>query len=57
MKKLKIFGALLEGALYATLMWVGDRYLLDNDNAFYVYIIEALVFAVAVYLYDKFFNK
>jgi hypothetical protein len=57
MKKLKIFGALLEGALYATFMWVGDRYLLDNDNAFYVYIIEALVFAVAVYLYDKFFNK
>ena len=57
MKNYKILEALLKGALYAIFMWLGDKYLLDNDNAFYVYIAEAIFFAVAMYLFDKFFNK
>ena len=57
MKVHKIIGALLEGILFAVLMWVGDKYILDNDNAFYVYIIQAIIFALAMYLFDRFFNK
>jgi hypothetical protein len=57
MKVYKIIGALLEGILFAVLMWIGDKYILDNDNAFYVYIIQAIIFALAMYLFDRFFNK
>ena len=57
MKFYKIIVALLEGVLYAIFMWLGDKYLLDNDHAFYVYVAEAIFFAVAMYLFDKFFNK
>lgn len=57
MKVHKIIGALLEGILFAVLMWVGDKYILDNDNAFYVYIIQAIIFALAMYLFDRFFKK
>lgn len=57
MKVHKIIGALLEGILFAVLMWIGDKYILDNDNAFYVYIIQAIIFALAMYLFDRFFNK
>ena len=53
----KIIGALIEGKLFAVLMWIGDKYILDNDNAFYVYIIQAIIFALAMYLFDRFFNK
>ena len=57
MKVYKIIGALIEGILFAALMWIGDKYILDNDNAFYVYIIQAIIFALAMYLFDRFFNK
>ena len=57
MKLYKIIGALLEGGLFGIFMWLGDKYLLDNDNAFYVYVAEAIFFAVGMYLFDKFFKK
>lgn len=57
MKVYKIIGALIEGILFAVLMWIGDKYILNNDNAFYVYIIQAIIFALAMYLFDRFFNK
>ena len=57
MKIYKIIGALIEGILFAVLMWIGDKYILNNDNAFYVYIIQAIIFALAMYLFDRFFNK
>ena len=57
MKNYKIIGALIEGILFAVLMWIGDKYILHNDNAFYVYIIQAIIFALAMYLFDRFFNK
>ena len=57
MKVYKIIGALIEGILFAVLMWIGDKYILDNDNAFYVYIIQAIIFALAMYLFNRFFNK
>ena len=57
MKVYKIIGALIEGILFAVLMWIGDKCILDNDNAFYVYIIQAIIFALAMYLFDRFFNK
>ena len=57
MKVYKIIGALIEGILFAVRMWIGDKYILDNDNAFYVYIIQAIIFALAMYLFDRFFNK
>lgn len=53
----KIIGALIEGILFAILMWVGDEFILKNDNTLCVYVIQALIFAVAMYLFDKFFNK
>lgn len=57
MKFYKIIEALLEGVLFAFFMWLGDKFLLDNDNAFYVYVAEAIFFALAMYLFDKFFKK
>ena len=52
-----MFGALITGLLFALFMWIGDKFVLDNNHPFYVYIIYAVVFAVAMYLYDKFFGK
>ena len=52
-----MFGALLTGMLFALFMWIGDEFVLDNKNPFYVYIVYALVFAVAMFLYDKFIGK
>ena len=53
----KIIGALIEGVLFALLMWVGDEFILKNDNALYVYAIQATIFAVAMYLFDRFSNR
>ena len=53
----KMFGALITGMLFALFMWIGDEFVLDDKNPFYVYIIYAVVFAVAMYIYDKFFGK
>ena len=53
----KLLGALITGILFALLMWIGDEFVLDDKNPFYVYIVYALVFAVAMFLYDKFFGK
>lgn len=53
----RIIGALIEGLLFALLMWIGDEFILKNDNALYVYAIQAIIFAVAMYLFDRFFNR
>ena len=53
----KIFGALITGIPFAIFMWIGDEFILDDKNPFYVYLVYALVFAVAMFLYDKFFGK
>ena len=53
----KMFGALITGMLFALFMWIGDEFILDNKNPFYVYIVYAVVFAVAMYIYDIFFGK
>ena len=53
----KMLGALITGALFALFMWIGDEFVLDTKSPFYVYIIYAVVFAVAMYIYDKFFSK
>ena len=53
-----MLGALITGALFALFMWwIGDEFVLDTKSPFYVYIIYAVVFAVAMYIYDKFFGK
>lgn len=52
-----MFGALLTGMLFALFMWIGDEFVLDDKNPFYVYIVYALVFAVAMFVYDKLFGK
>ena len=39
----RIIGALIEGVLFALLMWIGDEFILKNDNAFYVYAIQATI--------------
>ena len=57
MKVCKIIGALIEGVLFAIFMWIGDKYFLDNDNSFCLYLFQALIFAVAMYLFDRLFNK
>ena len=53
----KMFGALITGMLFALFMWIGDEFVLDNKNPFYVYIVYTVVFAVAMFLYDTFFGK
>ncbi len=53
----KIIGAFLEGVLFAVFMWIGDIFILSNDNPFYLYAIQAIIFAAAMYLFDKFFNR
>ena len=53
----RIIGALIEGVLFALLMWIGDEFILKNDNTFYVYAIQTIIFAVAMYLFDRFFNR
>ena len=52
-----MFGALLTGMLFALFMWIGDEFVLDEKNPLYVYIVYALVFAVAMFVYDKFFGR
>jgi hypothetical protein len=53
----KMFGALITGMLFALFMWIGDEFVLDEKNPFYVYVVYAIVFAVAMFVYDKFFGK
>ena len=53
----KMFGALITGMLFALFMWIGDEFVLDKKNPFYIYAVYALVFAVAMFVYDKFFGK
>ena len=53
----KMFGALITGILFAIFMWIGDEFILDDKNPFYVYLVYALVFAMTMFLYDKFFGK
>ena len=53
----KLLGALITGILFALFMRIGDEFVLADKNPFYVYIVYALVFAVAMFLYDKFFGK
>ena len=36
-----MFGALLTGMLFALFMWIGDEFVLDDKNPFYVYIVYA----------------
>ena len=57
MKAFKILGALIEGILFAILMWVGDKYILENDNPWWVYVFQAVIFAVLMFLYDRFFSR
>lgn len=57
MKVFKILGALIEGILFAILMWVGDKYILENDNPWWVYVFQAVIFAVLMFLYDRFFSR
>lgn len=57
MKIYRIIGALIEGVLFAVFMWLGDNFILDNDNPLYIYAIQAIIFATAMYLFDKFFNR
>ena len=52
-----MFGALITGMLFALFMWIGDEFVLDEKNPFYVYVVYVLVFAVAMFVYDKFFGK
>ena len=52
-----MLGALITGALFALFMWIGDEFVLDTKSPFYVYIIYTVMFAVAMYIYDKFFGK
>ena len=52
-----MFGALLTGMLFALFMWIGDEFVLDEKNPFYVYVVYSLVFAVAMFVYDKFFGR
>ena len=53
----KMLGALITGLSFALFMWIGDKFVLNNVAPFYVYIIYTIVFAVAMFLYDKFFGK
>ena len=53
----KLLGALFTGLLFALFMWIGDEFVLETKSPCYVYIIYAVVFAVAMYIYDKFFGK
>ena len=57
MKVFKVLGALIEGILFAILMWVGDKYILENDNPWWVYVFQAVIFAVLMFLYDRFFSR
>lgn len=53
----RIIGVLIEGILFAVFMWIGDIYILDNVYPFYVYAIQTIIFAVAMYLLDKFLKR
>ena len=57
MKMSRIIGAVIEGVLFAVFMWIGDKYVLENNNPFYVYVIQAVIFAVGMFLFDMFFNR
>jgi O-antigen/teichoic acid export membrane protein len=52
-----MFGALITGILFAIFMWIGDEFILDDKNPFYVYLVYALVFAVAMFSTTSFSAK
>ena len=49
MNRQQVIVALLQGVLFAVLMWVGDEFFLEDEKTSYIYIIEGAVFAVAMF--------
>ena len=48
MNRQQVIVALLQGVLFAVLMWLGDEFFLEDEKTSYIYIIEGAVFAVAM---------
>lgn len=57
MNRQQVIVALLQGVLFAVLMWVGDEFFLEDEKASYIiYIIEGAVFAVAMFFVNIFLD-
>ena len=56
MNRQQVIVALLQGVLFAVLMWVGDEFFLEDEKASYIYIIECAVFAVAMFFVNIFLD-
>ena len=56
MNRQQVIVALLQGVLFAVLMWVGDEFFLEDEKTSYIYIIEGAVFAVAMFFVNIFLD-
>ena len=50
--------ALIAGVVFLLLQLLGDKYLFDNEQSFYIYIVQSVIFiAVLVPIYYFFLKK
>ena len=46
MFKQSFIRAMIAGAVFVLLEWIGDKYLLEHDSPIYMYLIEGVIFIV-----------
>ena len=48
MFKQSFIRAMIAGAIFVLLEWIGDRYLFEHNSPIYMYLIEGVIFIVLI---------
>ena len=48
MKKQSLISGLIAGILYTLFIWLGDVFFFKNVSPYYIYLIQGLVFTIAM---------
>lgn len=57
MFKQSFIRAMIAGAIFVLLEWIGDRYLFEHNSPIYMYLIEGVIFIVLITLIYYFILK
>lgn len=57
MNREKIISYLIMAVIYAVFIWIGDKFIFDDEQHLYMYLFQGVFFALAMYCFNRFFNK
>lgn len=57
MVKQSLISGLIAGVLYTLFMWVGDIFIFKQENPFHIYLIQGVVFMIAMSVVYYFIYK